>query len=68
MRKITVEVSDEVFERLKKIKQASGYVNWRKFFIGSVLWGCTYDGLVVRRRSASLPLDIQILQKELARQ
>lgn len=67
MRKITIEIEDKTFERLKKIKQASSYGSWRKFFIGLVLHACDYDQFIMRKRSASLPIDKLIMLGEIGR-
>ena len=65
MRKITVEVEDEIFERLEKIKRVSGYVTWRRFFIGCVLHACAHDERIKQRRSASVAIDKLVLIGEL---
>ena len=57
MRKITIEIRDETFERLKKIKQASGYVTWRRFLMGCVLQACAHDERIKQRRCASVAID-----------
>jgi hypothetical protein len=65
MRKITIEVEDKTFERLKKIKRASGYVTWRKFLMGAVLQACAHDERIKRKRAASVAIDKLTLLGEL---
>jgi hypothetical protein len=67
MRKITIEVEDKTFERLKKIKRASGYVTWRRFLIGCVLQACAHDKRIKERRSASVAIDKMVMLGELGR-
>jgi len=67
MRKITIEVEDKTFERLEKIKRASGYVTWRRFFIGCILCTCDNDRKIIKRRSHAQPIDKLIMLGELGR-
>lgn len=67
MRKITIEVQDETFERLEKIKRASGYPSWRRFFIGCVLQACAHDERIKERRCASVAIDKMVMLRELGR-
>ena len=68
MKKITVEVEDKTFERLEKIKRASGYGSWRRFLIGCVLCACGNDTKIVKRRSFALPIDKLTMLGELGRE
>ena len=50
MREIIIEVTDKTFDRLKEIKSASGFITWRRFFIGCVRIACFHDKRIIRER------------------
>lgn len=65
MRKITIEVKDKTFERLEKIKQASGCETWYRFLISAVLHACAHDERIKWERGASVAGDKLFLLGEL---